>query len=455
MSAPAKVLVIFDSPSVRETVSVVDLGPEFQVTVCDNPANAEAEVESGSPQLVAICAVSNPGAAYDLCRRLKESSRDVYLPVVLLPVRMAVGDLERAQDAGADDCVPISLAPEQVAMRLTSLLRAKALFDDSLSQTSDAQARVKNMAQANLEAADEIIKTEERERRIRAQNEELERRAKSLAEANAEAAHLVMELEERDRRIQEQAAVIADNLKTIQDELDVAKSLQIQLLPSRHPSVKGLLVFDRFMPAAELCGDYYDYFTHEDGCFDVVIADVTGHGVAPALVALQIRALARSEARQDVSLSETVSTLNRFMVENFEAGYLMSMFYLRYHPGTGSIEYVGAGHNPFLVARRAGGVESFRSQGTLLGVMAAAEYPQDTITIEPGDRLLLYTDGIVEVLDNDEIQWGDEQLVEAFGGGASLSGRELLDGLVREAAYHGGNTPFHDDVTMVLMERTE
>jgi len=448
-----RLLVVFDSPSVRETVSIIEFGEDFEIVVCDTPETAHERIGEIGPDLVAICVVTSPDRSLQMCREIKAGQAG-YLPVVLLPVRCTPKDLKRAYAAGADDCVPITLSPEQVAMRLRSLLRAKASQDRAMEGADSARSRARDLAKANLEAADLVMEIEERERRIREQNDELERRAKSLASANAEAARLVMEIEERDRRISEQADEITRHLETIEAELEVAKDLQIQLLPSRHPDVKGFAISDRFIAAAELCGDYYDYFLVEDGCLDVVIADVTGHGVAAALVALQIRALTRSEANAELAPAELVARLNKYMCESFDKRYLMSLFYLRISPADGRVEYVGAGHNPFAVARRSGAIEMCRSQGLIMGVRSDAEYVSDFVELGGGDRLLLYTDGLVEVMDENEDDWGYERLKEALSAGRTVPGRDLLDRLVTEARYHGRIREFPDDVTMVLLERT-
>ena len=448
------VLVVFDSPSVRETLSVVELGDEFEVSVCDRPDSVQEEIERIRPGLVAICCVTNPERPRDLCREIK-SKHEGYLPVVLLPVKVTTSELEQAYSAGADDCIPITMAPEQVAMRLRSLLRAKEAHDRAMTdQATSAETKIRGLAQANLEAADLVLEIEERDRRIREQNDELGRRARSLASANAEAAKLVLDIEERDRRIEEQSAEIAKHLRTLEDELRAAQVLQFQLLPEAHPDVPGMTIVDQFLPAAELCGDYYDFFLVEDGSLDVIIADVTGHGVAPALVALQIRALTKSEAGASMPPSELVGRLNRYICANFDRTYLMSMFYLRCRPSDGRVEYVGAGHNPFVVVRHSGGVEMFRSQGTLLGVFDEAEYQQDQLALEKGDRLLLYTDGLIEVNDAEGNGWGYDRLKEGLDCGRDLPGHELLSRLITQARYHGGNRPFEDDVTLVLLERT-
>jgi len=456
-AAPPRILVIFESRAVRETLKLLDFRGGLQAEAADGYQQGLSAAAEQPPDAVLVSAVTSQARARELVRALKERSGERCLPVAMIAVRFAPGERELAHGAGADACLDLAGADEDYLWRLSALARAAAKCRTLLAEKEAAEERARTLARANAEAGRLILEVEERDRRIGEQQKELAERNRNLARANAEAGRLILDVEEKDRRLQAQSAEIERHLAALRRDLAIAADLQINLLPIEYPNAPELRLYDRFLPANELCGDYYDYILHPDGDFDVVVADVTGHGVASALVSVQIRAIARARGPFGKSPALTLKHLNDFMVANFQRRFLMTMFYLGYRAAGRDgpeLVYCGAGHTPPILARAAGGAgRELRSQGLPLGVDGSAEYGDDRVELAAGDRLLIYTDGLIEVYDGSRRQWGLDGLKAALAAAAGLAGREVIDKLLREARYFSGQRPFDDDVTVVLVER--
>jgi serine phosphatase RsbU (regulator of sigma subunit) len=455
--AVLRVLVIFESRAVRETVAVLDVREGVEVRSADTYEAGLKAVGEVIPDAVLVSAVAGQQRARELIPKIKNLPNGVHIPVGMVAVRFGAGERDQACRAGADVCLELTGDDEDLLMRVMSLARMGMRGQTMLREKQAAEERSLSLARANAEAGRLILDVEERDRRIREQQRELAEHNRKLARANAEAGRLIMEIEEKDRRLEGQSSEIERHLTALRRDLAIAADLQINLLPVEYPNAPELRLYDRFLPANELCGDYYDYILHPDGDFDVVVADVTGHGVASALVSVQIRAIARARGPFEKSPARTIKHLNDFMVANFHRQFLMTMFYLGYRAAGRArprIVYAGAGHTPPLLLRAAGGaIQELRSQGLPLGVDGASPYAEGEIELLPGDRLLIHTDGLIEVYDGSRRQWGLDGLKHALIASADLAGREVIDKMLREARYFSGQRPFDDDVTVVLVER--
>jgi len=433
-TTPENILVIYDSRAIRETISILSISSSYRVAELDDPELVGERREEVAPALVLVCAMARETTAYDTCRLIKDAATE-FLPVLVYSLRAEPEDCQRAFEAGADDLIQVTIAPEELLIRIRTLLRIREVVLDS-------QRRTKNIARASAEAADMMLQLEEADRRIREQNQELER--------------MVQELEARDGRIRAQQAEIEQHLATLQKEMELASALQINLLPSMPPEAPGIRLYDRYVPAAQLCGDYYDYVDLPGGVFHASIADVTGHGVAPALVSVQVRTMARTAAHDMQDPAAVLACLNAFMLDTFKQDFLMTMVCLAYDPKRHVVMHAGAGHCPMLLLRGADGtLEELPSRAMPLGVTREAQFKNGTVTLEPGDKLLLYTDGITEVPgERREDIFGVDRLKGVFQTCRERNGQEALDMLFRAARLHSAAGVFEDDVTLILLERT-
>jgi sigma-B regulation protein RsbU (phosphoserine phosphatase) len=425
MKQPERILVVYDSPSIKETVSVFDQNPPWQVAETNVGDDFREALEKAQPDLVVLCAMTQSSQAFSLCGDIKAES-SLYLPVVIYALKISDDSRKAAYQSGADDIIQVSISPEDLYCRINSLLRIRQMVVES-------QRRSISLARASAEAADMMLQLEEASRRISEQNEELKL---------------------RDARISAQQEEIKQHLQTLQQEMELASALQINLLPTDSPEGADLALHDRYIPAAQLCGDYYDYVNRPGNIFHISIADVTGHGVAPALVSVQVRTLARTAVHSGKSPGEILRELNDFMINTFKQDYLMTMVCINYDPATHIAAYAGAGHCPMLLLSKNGTCRELPSRGLPLGIVAGTEFPDEQVQLAPGDKLFNYTDGIFEVTDEDTGEiFGPERLTEELTKCGDKGGRETLDHLVRTARGFSSAGCFEDDVTLVLLER--
>jgi len=236
-------------------------------------------------------------------------------------------------------------------------------------------------------------------------------------------------------------------------ELQIARTIQLGLLPAVTPDIEGLSLAGTCVPAKEVGGDYYDYLLREDGVLDLVIADVSGHSVGAAFIMTETRTFIQAKA-QDLSTStEIVSSLNEFLYEDLTRTELfITLFYAKYNPRTHQLAYASAGHNPPLLWRaQTGKCERLDAEGLILGVMAKTSFEEKYAQLYPGDMLLLYTDGITEAESPDGAFFGEEQLCALLQEHSSLPPQELLETLLSQARLFTGTKNFNDDISLVLM----
>jgi serine phosphatase RsbU (regulator of sigma subunit) len=199
-------------------------------------------------------------------------------------------------------------------------------------------------------------------------------------------------------------------------DLDAARAIQQSLLPQTMPSIPGYSVAVRSRACYQVGGDYLDVVTEPDGSHLMVVADVAGKGLASALVCTAFRSAFRALARQSLTLRELAGRLSQqHWDEGSEARrrYVTAIF-LRLDPASAEMELVNAGHNPaFLVSSGDTPIRLIEASGTPLGMLPGARYAIERVPIEPGARVLLYTDGLTEIFRGEE-EFGQERLMEAF-----------------------------------------
>ena len=242
-----------------------------------------------------------------------------------------------------------------------------------------------------------------------------------------------------------------------QRELAIAKTIQLDLLPTEVPRIPGVELAGICVPAKSVGGDYYDYLPQPDGRLGLVIADVSGHNVGAALLMAETRTLIRARNGQSGSPAALIAELNSFFYEDLSRAELfVTMFYLEYHPGLRSAVFASAGHSPPLVWRQAdASCERLDAEGLILGVRREFPYEEKLLQFAPGDLLLLYTDGIIEASNQSGELFGEERLTELLKESCKLQPRELIDRIFAEVRMFSGSYSFTDDVSLVVMRIEE
>ncbi|MGE0713208.1 MAG: SpoIIE family protein phosphatase [Planctomycetota bacterium] len=245
----------------------------------------------------------------------------------------------------------------------------------------------------------------------------------------------------------------------IEQELRIAAQIQTKLLPRSFPVVPGLAVYGATQPAKEVGGDYFDFIVRADGQLWFCIGDVTGKGVPAGMVMASARSVLRSLVARVQDTRELVIALNRFLCEDLgDEEIFLSFVLMRFEPELGRLHYTGAGHENILIYRaERDEVEVRKTGGTVLGLTSRVEdsYRELELELAPGDALLLYTDGVTEALDAAREQFTLERLVASAQRHLRLEPRVALHNVIGDVMRFQGSTHQRDDVTLVVVQRTE
>lgn len=234
-----------------------------------------------------------------------------------------------------------------------------------------------------------------------------------------------------------------------------ACDVQRALLPEAAPTVAGLDVAALTRPALGVGGDYFDFLTHADGRLTVVCADVSGKGMAAALLMATLRAFVHSHGEADLPLTALVATLNRRLYDSTAPNRFATFCVLRCDAGGRALDYVNAGHEPPVIVRAGGAIERLAAGGPALGVLPEATFHAGRIDLRPGDVVALYSDGLSDALDAAGVEFGEARLVASIGHHAARPARELVRAVIGAVDRFAAGTAQFDDMTLVALRATE
>jgi sigma-B regulation protein RsbU (phosphoserine phosphatase) len=240
--------------------------------------------------------------------------------------------------------------------------------------------------------------------------------------------------------------------RRLESELELSQVVQRALLPQRIPNIRGVELAAFSRPSEIIGGDYFDFFQFQDGTHGLVIADVSGHGVAAGMLMSSLQTAIRTMAPETNSPAEILERINRFYIHNIHFTTFVTVFLAQFDPATLTLTYVNAGHNPPAVRRRqTGAIHWLKPTAPAIGLAEAFHARMESIGFSQGDSLLLYTDGITEVLNISNEQFGQERLAELVQQHADRPAPDLLQAVRQAVSAFGGNRPLVDDVTMVAL----
>ena len=263
-----------------------------------------------------------------------------------------------------------------------------------------------------------------------------------------------MELEINEY-IQDLTTVTAEK-ERIGAELNVATQIQADMLPRIFPAFPEREEFDVYAtmnPAKEVGGDFYDFFLVDDDHLAVVIADVSGKGVPAALFMVIAKTLIKNHAQNQEAPGTVFTQTNEQLCEGNDAGLFVTGWMGVLEISTGKFVYVNAGHNPPLLKRAGGTFEWLKSRpGFVLAGMEGVRYRENTLQLEPGDRLYLYTDGVTEATNSHEELFGDERLQNALNEYMDLPVEQFLPKIKECIDAFVGDADQFDDITMLELD---
>jgi len=239
----------------------------------------------------------------------------------------------------------------------------------------------------------------------------------------------------------------------IEQQLRIAKQVQMALLPAADPALEGYDIAGTNVPTWEIGGDYFDYLPQPDGRLGLAIADVSGKGVPAALIMATFRAALRAQRVRDIPLDAIAGRLNRILLDSMDTSRFVTAFYGVLEPRTGAIGFANCGHNPPLLLRAAGGRDVLASGGPALGMWHGATFVPGAASVLPGDVLVLYTDGVIEVMNAAGEMFGVDRLEDVIRRRRHDSSRDLVDAVVDATRAFAGREGYEDDFTLVIVRR--
>lgn len=245
-------------------------------------------------------------------------------------------------------------------------------------------------------------------------------------------------------------------LKQMEHDLTIARSIQQSLLPKVRPSIEGYEIAGWNRSADATGGDYFDWTKLDDGSVVVTLADVTGHGIGPALLASVCRAYARASFNPTESLANTMQRINRSFGGDLSPGRFATFVAAVCRAGEDNLEMLSAGHAPlFLYSHSKGQLQIFPAHDVPLGILPQlTTASSQVVSMQPGDLLLLITDGFLEWENSAGEQFGTARLEEVIHANCRLAPEEIIAELYARVVDFAAGTPQQDDLTAVVIKKT-
>lgn len=242
-------------------------------------------------------------------------------------------------------------------------------------------------------------------------------------------------------------------LATVKQELNLAYEIQTNLLPSSAPSIEGYDLAGVSIPAQSVGGDYFDYLPLDDYHLGIALGDVSGKGMPAALLMSNTQATLSGQAVLGVSVHETVERSNRLLTANIRRGSFLTLFYGVLDTVSGNFKFCNAGHNKPYVHRANGDLEKLTLGGLVIGFIKTQKYEEDSIVLNPGDTLFVFSDGVTEAMNTDREQFEEERLETVLKSMGDAPAQEFIDRVYDEVKNHVGDAPQNDDITMLVVKR--
>jgi sigma-B regulation protein RsbU (phosphoserine phosphatase) len=253
----------------------------------------------------------------------------------------------------------------------------------------------------------------------------------------------------RDAEAQEQ------ELTAIRKELDVARRLQQSILPRKFPEDSRFDLYAEMHPARAVGGDFFDIFPLEGDRIGMVVGDVAGKGVPAALFMAIARTTLKATALSGCAAGDCLSRVNDQISDHEPENMLVTLAYLVYEPASGRLSYANAGHDLPILRRADGHIENLENpDGVIAGVKSGLDYVTRELTLEPGDRLFVYSDGIVDARSSEGERYSLEQFTDGIAGlETGLSARDTVLALLQEIDGFTGDSDQADDMTCMVLAR--
>ncbi|HWC77080.1 MAG TPA: SpoIIE family protein phosphatase [Blastocatellia bacterium] len=242
--------------------------------------------------------------------------------------------------------------------------------------------------------------------------------------------------------------------RRMEEELKVASEIQMRLQPVAPPKIPGWDMTAVSFPCREIGGDYYDFIQRKrDGSLVMAVGDVSGKGTGAALLMSSLHAAVRAQSQARSSISEVMGEINQYIFENSPPNKFLTLLYGELNTETGQLTYSNAGHNTPMLLRRSGEVVKLDRGGLPIGLMPGVAYQEDTVSFEPGDVLIIYSDGITESIDEKDEEFGETRLLDVVKNNLTRSASGIRDRIDEALSRFVGTTAPIDDMTLMIIRR--
>jgi len=250
---------------------------------------------------------------------------------------------------------------------------------------------------------------------------------------------------------------VADRV-VMKRDLEIARDIQRWLLPAKPPQVRGLDIAFAARPANTVAGDFYDVFARPamnsaEPHFLLAVADVAGKSIPAALLMATFQASLKTLSETSCSLADLVTGMNHYACTNSQSGLRFTTAFLaEFDPVSRTLTYINAGHNAPILRRSTGAIERLSDGGLPLGMWPDKSYEAGNVTLQPGDWLVVFTDGVVEAVNASDEEYGEQRLLNVLQAGVTATPDQLLRRVMSDLDAFVGPTPQHDDVTCMLVK---
>ena len=248
---------------------------------------------------------------------------------------------------------------------------------------------------------------------------------------------------------------IAQQLVAINNELEMARQIQLSILPSDTPKLGGLEIVARYLPMTSVAGDFYDFIVVDEKHVGVLIADVSGHGLPAALIASMLQVALTAQSAHASDPGKVLSGLNQALCGKFQRNFVTAA-YVFVDLEKNSMTHAGAGHPPLLHWRSSSGKASEVSEnGLVLGQFPEETYSAVSLPLEYGDRCVLYTDGVLETSSPSDEEFGTGRFMQLMESKHSVGAEQFIDALLDELSRWSGHPRGEgqqDDITVLVID---
>jgi serine phosphatase RsbU (regulator of sigma subunit)/pSer/pThr/pTyr-binding forkhead associated (FHA) protein len=255
-------------------------------------------------------------------------------------------------------------------------------------------------------------------------------------------------------RIEHQRLVEVERVeRQLTIELNQAAKIQRGILPSRSPEIPGVELAGHNAACRTVGGDYYDFLVYSEGRVGLVLGDVAGKGMPAAMLMANLQARVQVLSEDPSDIAGLVSRLDRSISSNCPSNRFITLFFGVLDSATGEMQYTNAGHNPPLLIRADGKLETLSGGGTVLGMLPELGYEQRSCKLEPGDMLAIFSDGVTEAVNPDDEEYGEERLARLLTDNRERAAETLVEMVNQSLDEFCAGAPPADDITLVVARR--